>query len=223
MIEVLRAIQQADSAFPSGAFAFSQGLEGWVSESGRPHPDHLRWFIVQQIRRRWATADRVALLRAHGCADSINSLAEVEREFERTQIVEVLRQGSRRNGRALLAAHRRLGTKVAAEIEEAVGAGLMVAHLPIVQGAVWRALGLGPELAAVTAGYGCASSLIGAAVRLNVIGAIRGQGLLADLLGEIVCAANEPVRADTSISSFNPFAEIAAMRGAATGGRLFSN
>lgn len=223
MIEVLRAIQQADSAFPSGGFAFSQGLEGWVAEFGRPDPSHLRWFIVQQIRLRWATADRVALLRAHDCADCVNALAEVDLAFERTQVVGVLREGSRRNGRALLAAHVRMGTGVAADIEDAVGAGRMVAHLPIVQGAMWRGLGIGPDLAAVAAGYGCASGLIAAAVRLNVIGAIRGQGLLADLLGEIVCVANEPVRADTPIASFNPFAEIAAMRGAATGARLFSN
>ena len=223
MIEVLRAIQQADSAFPSGSFAFSQGLEGWVAEFGRPSSDHLRWFIAQQIRRRWATADRIALLRAHRCARDIDALAEVDRAFDRTQVVEVLREGSRRNGRALVAAHVRMGTAVAADIDEAAGAGRMVAHLPIVQGAVWRAIGIGPDLAAVAAGYGCASGLIAAAVRLNVVGSIRGQGLLADLLGEIVRVANEPVEADSPIASFTPFAEIAAMRGTASGSRLFSN
>ena len=116
-----------------------------------------------------------------------------------------------------------MGTRVAAEIEEAVRAGRMVAHLPVVQGAVWRALGIGADLAAVVGGYICASGLIAAAVRLNVIGAIRGQEILADLLDEIAVAANEPVRTDSPIASFHPFAEVAAMRGAAAGGGLFSN
>ena len=43
-------MQQADSAFPSGGFAFSQGLEGWFAEFSRPGPDHLQRFILHQIR-----------------------------------------------------------------------------------------------------------------------------------------------------------------------------
>ena len=99
----------------------------------------------------------------------------------------------------------------------------MAAHLPIVQGALWRALGIGPDIAAVAAGYACAASLMTAAVRLNMIGAIRGQKLLAGMLCDIAAVADEPVRADTPIASFTPFTEIAAMRGADSDSRLFSN
>lgn len=223
MIEVLRAMQQADSAFPSGGFAFSQGLEGWAAEFGRPDPEHLQRFILQQIRQRWATADRVALLRAHSCVSRVDALAEIDRAFDRTQVIEVLRNGSRRNGRALLAAHCRLGTEGAASIKEAADRGTMIAHLPIVQGALWRALGIGPEFAVVAAGYACAASLVTAAVRLNMVGAIRGQKLLAGMLHDIAAAAIEPVRPDTLIASFAPFTEIAAMRGAGGHSRLFFN
>ena len=223
MIEMLRTLQQADSAFPSGGFAFSQGLEGWVAEAGRPEPSDLQRFVRQQIRQRWATADRVALLRAHSCGAAVDTLAEIDRDFDRTQVVEVLREGSRRNGRALLAAHCRLGTEGAADIADAAGRGILAAHLPIVQGALWRALGISPAMAALAAGYACAAGLVTAAVRLNAVGAIQGQKLLAGVLHEIAAAAEEPVGTDTAIASFTPFSEIAAMRGAAGDGRLFSN
>lgn len=223
MIEVLRALQQADSAFPSGGFAFSQGLEGWVAECGRPEPAHLQHFIRQQIRHRWATADRVALLRAHACGGEVGALAEIDGAFDRTQVVEVLREGSRRNGRALLAAHLRLGTEGAADLEEAAGRGRIAAHLPIVQGALWRALGIGPDMAALAAGYACAAGLVTAAVRLNAVGAIGGQKLLAGVLPEVAAVVEEPPGPGARIASFVPFSEIAAMRGAAGDGRLFSN
>ena len=220
---MLRALQHADSAFPSGGFAFSQGLEGWIAEFGRPDPSYLQRFILQQIRQRWATADRVALLHAHACGSDIGALAAIDRTFDRTQIIEVLRTGSRRNGRALLAAHCRLGTEGAVDIRKAADEGGMVAHLPIVQGSLWRALGIGPGIASVAAGYACAAGLMTAAVRLNVIGAIRAQKLLAGMLDDIAEAANEPIQPDTPIASFTPFTEIAAMRGADGDSRLFSN
>lgn len=221
--EVLRAMQQADSAFPSGGFAFSQGLEGWVAESGRPEPVHLQRFILQQIRQRWATADRVVLLRAHTCGSDLDALIGIDRAFDRTQVIEALREGSRRNGRALLAAHCRIGTEGAAGIKEAADRRTMAAHLPIVQGALWRALGIGPDIAALAAGYACAAGLMAAAVRLNAIGALQGQKLLAGILRDIADAANAPVRPETLIAGFTPFAEIAVMRGAGGDSRLFCN
>ena len=222
MNPLLLALQHGDSAFPSGGFAFSQGLEGWTSESGRPDAGALGNFMAQQVRRRWAISDRLALLRAHEAADT-ESIAEIDRAFDRTQVVATFAEGSRRNGRALLSSHRRLGTDGAEALHETISAGRMDGHLPVVQGAMWRALGLDAESAAAASGYAFAAGMVTAAVRLNLIGAITGQRLLADLLREVSGVLAQPPSPDAEFASFTPFAEIAAMRGATGDSRLFSN
>ncbi|WP_416900164.1 MAG: urease accessory protein UreF [Minwuia sp.] len=220
MNALLQALQHADTAFPNGGFAFSQGLEGWSSEGGRPSPEALFTFIAQQISHRWACADRLALLRAHAAGD-LAQTAVIDAAFDRTQTVAVLAEGSRRNGRALLASHRRLGTRGADEFARMVAAGGTPGHLPVVQGAMWRAVGMDPETAVLASAYAFASGQIAAAIRLNLIGAIAGQGLLSRLLTVIEeSAASEPPE---DYCGFTPFAEIAAMRGATGESRLFSN
>lgn len=222
MTHLLLALQHGDTAFPSGGFAFSQGLEGWAAERGRPPGEALFAFLVHQIRHRWASADRLALLRAHRAADP-ETVANVDRAFDRTQVIAVLARGSRRNGRALLGAHRRMGTPGAGELEAMAREGRTPGHLPVIQGALWQALGMDAECAARTAGYAFAAGLLTAAVRLNLIGAIAAQHALGELLPEIEAAAARPADDDRGYSSFTPFAEIAAMRGATGDSRLFSN
>lgn len=222
MNPLLLALQHADSTFPSGGFAFSQGLEGWTAGQGRPGAAELRAFISQQLRRRWASADRLALIRAHAAAD-LDAVLDVDRDFDRTQVVGILADGSRRNGRALLASHQRLATPGAAAFARRAATDETPAHLPVVQGCMWRALGMDADSAAQVAGYAFVAGQLTAAVRLNLIGAIASQRLLADLLPEIAEAAARPVRAGDDFASFTPFAEIAAMRGATGESRLFSN
>ncbi|MFD1331891.1 urease accessory UreF family protein, partial [Methylopila musalis] len=110
MIADLLAIWQADAAFPSGAFAFSNGLEGLAALEGGMAAERLETVIGSALRHRWATADRVALLRAFDAADDGAALTAIDREVEATTLCEAFRAGSRRNGAGFLAAHGRLGT-----------------------------------------------------------------------------------------------------------------
>jgi urease accessory protein len=220
---LLVALQHADGQFPSGGFAFSQGLEASSSLAGKLGAFDFAGFVDTQIRHRWADADRVALVRAYRLAGDLEALAELDREVEASTFVEGLRSGSRRNGTALLTTHGRLGTKGAAAYRAMVRNGRASGHLAVVQGLVWQAIGLDEATAVAIGGYQMVASLATAAVRLGLIGAIDAQASIARALPEIEAAGCRPVADDQALRSFTPLCEIAVAMHGASGQRLFSN
>ncbi|GAA0269408.1 Urease accessory protein UreF [Methylorubrum aminovorans] len=226
MLAALTALQQADTAFPSGSFAFSNGLEGLIT--GDPAFDEaaLARTVAAALRFRWAGTDRVALILAHRAGPAIEQLAVIDAAVEAASLAEPMRVGSRRNGASLLASHARLGTPGAADLRAAVRAGRLIGHLPTIQGALWPGLGLDERTAASVSGYLFASGLTSAAVRLGAIGAIEAQRSLGAALPIIAELLEEPVPDSTGeieLTGFTPLIEIAAMRQAQAELRLFAN
>ena len=223
MLPILRAIWQADGTFPSGAFAFSYGLEGAIAMRGKIEPREFEQLVITVLRQRWANYDRVALLRAFRARGDLPAIAAVDREVEASTLIETLRVGSRRNGGAFLASHARLGDELAMALRDAVRAGECLGHISVMQGAVWSALGLDEDLAQLTSGYAAASGLIAAAVRLGAIGALQGQAVLRSCLPLIEGLAACPISDGTEMESFLPFIDIASARHAQADLRLFAN
>ena len=222
MSELLTILQHADSAFPSGSFAFSNGIEGLAAMNAPLDRSDLRDVVGMSLRNRWATSDRIAVALAHRAHDDFNRVAEIDRAVEAATLAEPLRNGSKRNGNALLAAHIRLGTPGAAELRSHIEAGNARGNLPIVQGFVWRARGMSEANAILVSGYSAASGLIAAAVRLGRIGAVEAQAVLAALLPAIA-ELSVPVPPDAEIESFMPWVDAAASRQARAHLRLFAS
>lgn len=220
MIEPLLAMWQADAAFPSGGFAFSNGLEG-LAASEPLDAQELESVVEGALRRRWASADRVALVAAFERAGDLDAVAAVDAEVEATTLAEPFRLGSRRNGAALLAAHARLGTPGASEWRAYVRAGRAFGHLAVTQGVVWRGAGLDAAGATLASGYMVVSGFMTAAVRLGIVGAVDAQGIVRRLLPVLAELVARPV--PDRIESFAPRLEIAAARQARGEIRLFSN
>lgn len=220
---MLRALQHADSQFPSGGFAFSQGLEASCLLEDEIGAFNLADFLVVHIRHRWAEADRVALVRAYRLGDDLNALAALDREIEASTFGELLRSGSRRNGMGLLTAHERMGNRTAAAFRSMIRAGEAMGHLALVQGMVWRSLDFDEDTAVLISGYQTIATLVTAAVRLGRIGAIEAQTLIGNTLSHVEEAALSPVGDDEPIRSFAPLVEIAIARRGSSGQRLFSN
>ena len=220
---LLVALQHADGQFPSGGFAFSQGLEPSSSLADRLGKFDFAGFVEGQIRFRWADADRVALIRAHRLAGGLEAIAKLDREVEASTLMEGLRSGSRRNGAALLTTHARLGTGGAAGYRGLIRSGVACGHLAVVQGLMWQALGLDEATAAAIGGYQMVASLATAAVRLGVIGALDAQTEIARALPQIEAAALRPVADEEPLRSFAPLCEIAVALRGASDQRLFSN
>jgi urease accessory protein len=218
----LTAMQHADSAFPSGSFAFSNGIEGLAALGPRLDRARLAAVVDSTIRHRWACADRVAMVHAFRAHD-LDRVAAIDAALEASTIAEPLRTGSKRNGGALLAAHVRLATSCAAAFRALIDAGRAHGHLAVVQGLIWRSLGISEPHAVAMSGYTTASGLVAAAVRLGQIGAIAAQAVLGDALRAVEEVAQEPIPAAEEIASFTPWLDVACARQAHAHVRLFSN
>lgn len=215
---VLAALQLGDSAYPSGSFAFSWGLEGLAADGLVETAEDVADLAEEQLAHRWATMDRVLLRRAFAAPDP----AEVDRLAEAATWALPLRDGSRRAGRALLGVSARQGVEAAVRYRALVDADPSLGHLPVVQAIVYRAAGLSLGLAELLSGWTMITGLAGAAVRLGLIGHLEAQALisasrahLADLLATVP-PPNAP------LSSFTPLAEIALARGGDRHLRLFA-
>lgn len=220
---LLKALQHGDSQFPSGGFAFSQGLEASSQLADRLGGFDFAGFVEAQIRHRWARADQVALLRAYWLGGDIDLLADLDREVEAATFIEGLRTGSRRNGVALLTTHARMGTPGAVAYRAMVQQGRACGHLAVVQGLLWCALGLDEESVVTMSGYQAVASLVTAAVRLGIVGAIEAQTVMTTALGIVAEVSDDLVVDDQPLRSFTPMAEIAVALHGTSGQRLFSN
>jgi len=220
--DLLTILQHADSAFPSGSFAFSNGIEGLAAQNAPLDRAGLRNIVAMFLQHRWATSDRIAVALAHRAHDDFDRLAALDHAFEAAALTEPLRSGSKRNGSALLAAHVRLRTPGADEFRAQIEAEKAHGHLPVVQGFVWRARGMSEADAMAVSGYTTASGLIAAVVRLGRIGAVEAQAVLAALLPTIA-DLSAPVAPDAEIESFLPWVDAAASRQARAHLRLFAS
>jgi urease accessory protein len=222
-LALLVAFQHVDAIFPSGSFAFSNGLEASVSLAAELGSFDIDAFVAAQILHRWASADRVALVRAHRLNGDLDAVAALDCEVEASLVSEAFRLASRRNGAAFLTAHGRLGTVGAQAYRTHIRNGRAQGHLPVMQGLVWRALGVTERVAALMSGYAAVSGLTSAAVRLGLVGAIAAQAVIARALPLIEQSAAVEIDDDMPLESFLPLAEIAVARHGTAGVRLFSN
>lgn len=223
MLATLRAIWQADGAFPSGAFAFSYGIEGAIALRPDMSLREFEGLVGAILRQRWAGYDRVAVVQAFRSHDDLAAIAALDGRVEASTLMERLREGSRRNGASFLASHARLGDPCARQLRDAVRAGHCLGHITVMQGAVWSSLGLDERLVQLCSGYTTVSGLITAAVRLGAVGALQGQQVLQHSLALIEEFATAAVPDDAELESFVPFLDIAAARHSDADLRLFAN
>jgi urease accessory protein len=212
---LLAALQHADSFFPSGTVSFSWGLEALRADGLVRTADDVALFIAALLRHRWATGDRPVLAAAHTAGDDLETVRALDHLQEAMALAHELRAGSRRIGAALLGVHARLGTRNAAFYRAWVLADQAPGHVAVMQGLL--------EVALAIAAHGFCVGLIGAALRLGLIGHVEGQRRLAtfhDLIAEVL---KNPLPSLDEISTFGPACDIAFMRHEVQPGRLFAN
>jgi urease accessory protein len=219
---LLASLQNADSFFPGGGIAFSWGLETLIADGLVQGPEEVQAFVQGQLEQRWAVCDRIALVAAYR-AQAVTEIQGVDREIEAMTLALELREGSRRAGASLLAVHERLGTAGALAYRGLVRAGQAHGHLPVVQGFLWRAAGLSEASAQAASAHTFCVGLLGAALRLGIIGHLHGQETLTRLRPSLSALLAQPVPAVEEMYTCAPAAEIAAMRHEVQSSRLFAN
>lgn len=113
---LLHAVTYGDSAYPSGRYTLSHGLEGLV-QSGKVHgADEAGAALEGHLRHTAVPGDGVAtaiaVLQADAVAENVRSLknaqdflVRVDHELTATKITEELRKSSTRVGRQTLQVH----------------------------------------------------------------------------------------------------------------------
>jgi len=171
----LATLQQADNFFPGGAVAWSWGLETLFADGLLDAPaatstrrrrgvraercEMLTGFVEGQLLHRWACLDRAFLVAAWTDADDHPALRVLDTRIEALTLASELRQGSRRLGLSMLGVHASLETPGAQGYRASVLAGQAMGHLPIVQGLVWRGVGMTVNDCQLAAAHGLCTGL----------------------------------------------------------------
>jgi urease accessory protein len=222
-LSLIRLLQTADSSFPSGAFAFSSGLETLKNEQRVRGPEDVHTVLTQQIMPRWFCFDRPFLTEAFAAAGDPAGLLEIDTRCHIQNTSDTLADASRRIGRSLLSVHGRIGTSHVADYAGLVArAGRRNAsgYEPVVQGVISAGLGLSAQQAEAGVLNATVMAFISAAIRLGCLGAIEAQSLLAQTAPQMAAGLSAPC--PTRSGSFSPLSEIAAVRRSTAHASLFA-
>jgi len=180
-------------------------------------------FVVHQLSGRWATSDRPVLLAALAAGGDLTQVASADHLMEANNLAAESRKGSCRMGGALLNVHVKLETRGAKKYQGCIRAGTVPGHIAAVQGLLWSALGFDGDSACRMAAHGLAVNILGATLRLGLIGHIDSQTILGKLhpVIEDILASPSPVLDE--IHAYAPAADIAMMRHETQESRLFYN
>ncbi|WP_326835491.1 urease accessory UreF family protein [Amycolatopsis rhabdoformis] len=229
----LSVLQLSDSAFPSGRYTLSYGLETLVQSGFLATPSDprvLTTLLRDQVLLGVAPSDGVALACAHRATASGESLDLecVTRADERLTAVKLAREAretSTRTGRALL----RIATAVFAtpalrHYAEGVAKGRSPGNHAVVLGIVSASVGV-PRLEAVAGElFAFSAAWVAAAVRLAVTDHATAQAVLHDVRAATAEAARDAADQEPDdITSCTPLLDVAAMRHEETQLRLFAS
>lgn len=158
--------QLADSAFPTGGFAHSHGLEAAWQHGEVRHAADLGEFLEASL---WQMG-RGILPFATAAHDEPDQLIALDQLFDAFQSNHVAKRASRLQGRALLASAQR--------VFEPLSLGLPLhGHLAPIFGAVTNTLCVTRSRAAHLFCFQHSRGVLSAAVRLGIVGPLEAQSL----------------------------------------------
>jgi urease accessory protein len=211
----MTALQLADSAFPTGMYAHSHGLEGMITRGWVRTAAEVEEFLSSQCVWALLPADGVALLHAHRCTTigEAATIAAIDRRLHAMRLPAELRAASTQVGRRLLtetahfADHPTLAAYHALVRQGQTPGGAAVAF-----GVACAALEVHETIALLASVHSYLNSELGAALRLMPLSHRDTQAMLRRLQG--VVAGELPAlrtRDWREMTSFTPQLDIAAM------------
>jgi len=211
---LLRLLQLTDTAFPTGAFAHSFGLETYVGRGMINTAATLETFIANTLLHAVAPSDGVACLAAaRAGADWEDLVQRLDHRLTAIKTVSEFREASRTLGtRFLRTATQLFSLPRASSYLAAIDAKHLPGHMSLAYGLICHDLELPlPHALAAWFRHYCAS-LVSVGVRLIPLGQTEGQALLAQL-GTTMLKAVERTLAQASddMTSFAPGQELAGI------------
>jgi urease accessory protein len=209
---LLGLLQLCDSAFPTGAFSHSLGLETLVAGGTVRDGATLQAAIVDHLGAM-ATSDLPAL---RGAAQAMSSerVVALDRTLGATKLARETRAASAATGRSLLdsATALELADRRPAEYRALVRSGEAPGHHAVAHGVVCAALELPVEDAVAAFAYAACASLVAAGQKLVPLGQREAQRTLLALHAPIAGAVELSGAIDPADPyAFAPVQEVASM------------
>ncbi|MFD0782580.1 urease accessory protein UreF [Micromonospora azadirachtae] len=229
----LSVLQLSDSAFPSGRYTLSYGLET-LAQSGRlampSDPAVLAALLRDYLRLAVGPSEGVGLACAHRATtgpDSVD-LDLVIRADERLTAVKLSREAretSTRTGRALLrVATAAFDPGALSQYAREVANKRTPGNHAVALGVLSACLGVSRLESVAGELFAFAASWVAAAVRLAVTDHRTAQGVLHDVRSDLDAAARQAVDGDVAdITSCTPLLDIMTMQHEETELRLFAS
>jgi urease accessory protein len=221
---LLGLLQLADSAFPSGAFTLSHGLETLVEDGAVRSPADVAGLLEVSLLDRLARADLVILLAVHDAAE-LDEILGHDRRLSTVKLALDDRVASQRVGRRLaIEASRLVDDELLAAYVRALSDGRATGTAAAALGVATRAFGLASTDAALGAAWSFSSGLCAAAVRLGLIGHGDGQRILREAGAIMQLAVERAAAADPSdLRPSGPQLDVALARHETAAAHLFAS
>lgn len=211
---LLRLFQLCDSAFPTGAYAFSDGLETYTQAGLVATPAQLYEILAAQLAHGWGTLDLPACALAWSAYPESGRLLELDEHLSALKVVEGVRGSSLRVGATLARTARTLWPEL----------GGLPCHQAAVFGAVARALEIPRREAVAGLASSWLTSKVTASTRLFRLGGLEAQQVLAGLHPLAAAAVEQALAAGLDdLCSFTPALDLAARRQSELSLRLFQS
>lgn len=208
---LLRLLQVSDTAFPTGAFSHSMGLEAFV-EAGELRSAEGLQHLGELYLDSLATSDCVALRAAYGARPE--GLLRVDRLLSATKPTRELRAASASTGKRFLLSVTALGVEeaVIGEFVASVQAGESPGNLAVGYGVAAPVFGLDREEMLLAYLYSSAASLVAAGQKLIPLGGSAAQRVLFELGGEIARTAGRSAGVvPEEMYAFSPTIDVRSM------------
>ncbi|MFD7447486.1 urease accessory protein UreF [Kitasatospora sp. NPDC059827] len=223
---LLVSLQLTDSAFPSGFYTLSHGLEGYA-QAKAVTADTMPVLLADLLRHSVGPADATALALAHRAAGAGDwaLLTETDQRLHATKLNRELRLAATRTGRQLLDIARE---SVGGEPLERYAALVADKRAPgcqaVAAGVAYASAAVPVEQAVAGDLFAFCTSFVGAALRLRLTDHRKAQVVLratAPVIREVVAAALERELAD--LGGCVPVADAMSGRHERAEARLFAS